>query len=63
MPKVLTNGKIKIGAYKFPDRKKPCICVEREGENVVYCYGQFNNDERADEFMYLLAELVGARKG
>lgn len=30
MPKVLTiDGSVKIGAYRFPDRKKPCLCVEK----------------------------------
>lgn len=29
MPRVLTvDGSVKIGAYRFPDRKKPCPCVE-----------------------------------
>lgn len=30
MPRVLTvDGSVKIGAYRFPDRKKPCLCVEK----------------------------------
>lgn len=27
MLRVLTDGKVKIGAYKFSDRKKPCLCI------------------------------------
>ena len=61
MSKVLTNGKINIGAYLFPDRKKPSLCIEQGAEIVVY--GHFNSIEQADEFMYKLAELCGAVKG
>ena len=59
--KVLTNGKINIGAYLFPDRKKPLLCIEQGAEIVVY--GHFNSIEQADEFMDKLAELCGAVKG
>ena len=55
--KVLTNGKINIGAYLFPDRKKPSLCIEQGAEIVVY--GHFNSIEQADEFMDKLAELCG----
>ncbi len=61
MPRVLTNGKVKIGAYKFPDRKKPCICVEKG--NCIYTYGSFHSDEQADKFMNELGNLVGAKMG
>lgn len=57
MPKVLTNGYIKIGAYRFPDRKLPALCVE-EGNSIVV-YGHFNSIEGADKFMNKLAELIG----
>lgn len=60
MPKVLTDAKIRIGAYRFADRKKVALCIE-EG-NKVTVYGYFNTDEGADEFMDKLAELVGAAK-
>lgn len=31
MPRVLTiDGSVKIGAYHFPDRKKPCLCNDKE---------------------------------
>ena len=59
MPKVLTNGKVNIGAYKFPDRKKPCLCI-KEGNRIVV-YGHFNTFEGAEEFMKKLGELVGAK--
>lgn len=29
MPKVLTDGETSIGAYRFPDRKKIALCIER----------------------------------
>ena len=59
MPKVLTDGKTKIGAYHFSDRKKPCLCIE-EGNSIVV-YGHFNTFEGADEFMNRLGKLVSAR--
>jgi hypothetical protein len=59
MPRVLTyDGTTCIGAYKFPDRKKPCLCVQ-EGSSIVV-YGTFNNDEAANNFMKKLGEFVGA---
>lgn len=60
MPKVLTDGKMKIGAYRFADRKKVALCIE-EG-NKVTVYGYFNTCEGADEFMEKLGELIGAAK-
>ena len=57
MPKVLTNGKIKLGAYRFPDRKKIALCVE-EG-NVITVYGYFKSSEGANEFMNKIAEIIG----
>ena len=59
MSGVLTNGKVKIGAYKFSDRKKPCLCIE-EGNKIVI-YGNFNTFEEAEEFMKKLGEFVGAK--
>ena len=56
MPKVLTDGKTKIGAYRFSDRKKPCLCIA-EGNSIVV-YGHFNSFEVADEFMDRLGKLV-----
>ena len=60
MPKVLTNGKIKVGAYMFPDRKKPMICVE-EGNSIV-AVGSFHNKEQADWFMDKVAECIGQKE-
>lgn len=60
MPRVLTvDGSVKIGAYRFPDRKKPCLCVEKD--NTCTVYGSFIDTDRANEFMNELAALVGAR--
>ena len=60
MPRVLTyDGTKFIGAYKFPDRKKPCLCIQ-EGSSIVV-YGTFNTDEGATEFMNNLGEFVGAK--
>lgn len=60
MSRVLTvDGSVKIGAYRFPDRKKPCLCVEKG--NTCTVYGSFIDTDRANEFMNELAALVGAR--
>ena len=59
MPRVLTyGGDTSIGAFKFPDRKKPCLCVQKGNEIVIY--GTFNNDNSAHKFMNELGKLVGA---
>ena len=58
MARTLTDGKISIGAYMFPDRKKPCLCIQ-EGNKIVV-YGHFNTVEGADEFINKLGEMVGA---
>ena len=34
MALVLTNGRISVGAYKFPDTKKIAICV-KEGNKIT----------------------------
>ena len=60
MLNVLTNGKIRIGAYSLPDRKKIALCVE-EGNEIVVC-GYFTNLEKAEYFMDKLSDLVGAEE-
>lgn len=60
MAKVLTDGKTKIGAYRFVDRKKIALCIEEENSIVVY--GYFNTFEGADEFMDRLGKLVGGNQ-
>lgn len=59
MPRVLTDGKTKIGAYKFSDRKRPALCIAEE--NSITVYGYFHNEEEADMFMTKLGKLVGAK--
>ncbi len=60
MPKVLTyGGKTRIGAFKFHDRKKVCLCVEKG--NVCTIYGTFNSVESANNFMDELGKFVGAK--
>lgn len=58
MQKVLTNGKISIGAYQFPDRKRPSLCIEKG--NQIYVYGTFHNQKQANDFMDELGKLCGA---
>ena len=56
MPKVLTDGKVSIGAFMFPDRKRPMLCIEKGNQCV--CYGHFNSIDGAKEFMNELGKLV-----
>lgn len=60
MPRVLTNGEIKIGAYRFQDKKKIALCVE-EANTIAVC-GYFSGEDHAMFFMEKLAECVGAEK-
>lgn len=60
MPRVITNGKIKIGAYRFRDEKKIALCVE-EDDTIVIC-GYFSSEDSAMFFMEKLGECVGAEK-
>ena len=50
------NKDITISAEKFPDRKRPAICIT-EG-NFMNVYGYFKNDIEAEIFMNKLAKLV-----
>lgn len=54
------NKDISIGAMKFPDKKRPALCIT-EG-STAQVYGYFNNDECAMLFMQKLAELLGVTK-
>ena len=61
MPNVLTNDSdVKIGAFQFPDRKKPCLCVRKGNQCVVY--GSFIDSNRANEFMDELALFLGIKE-
>ena len=61
MPRVLTNGKIKVGAYRFPDRKRIALCVE-EGNTINVC-GYFSSVDNAEFFMNKIAEIIGQKDG
>lgn len=56
---VLTNGKIRIGAYSLPGIKKIALCVEEENE-IVVC-GYFTKLGSSKYFMDKLSDLVGAK--
>ena len=61
MPKVLTNGKIKLGAYALPDRKRIALCVQ-EDNHLDVC-GYFTTRDHAEFFMDKLAECTAAIRG
>lgn len=51
------NG-VQIGAYLFPDRKRPCLGVKHGNEVTIY--GTFSSAEAADLFMGELSKFIGA---
>ena len=55
-------GDIRIGAYTFPDRKKPYIAIHNLNKNAIICVGQFNDEKSANMFMDTLAKYIGAKK-
>ena len=58
--KVLVRGDTEIGAFEFPDRRKPMIGIKIGNE--VICYGSFRNKESADCFMDALALFIGVKE-
>lgn len=56
----ISDGKTEIGAVKIPERKKPCLSIRRG--NVLEVYGYFISDEKAEEFMDELANLIWNRE-
>lgn len=56
--KVLIKGDVEIGAFEFPDRRRPMLGIKIGNE--VIAYGSFRSKESADDFMDALAEFVGA---
>ena len=55
-------GDVEIGAYTFPDMKKPYIAIRDLKKNAIYAYGQFHDDETARDFMAQLAKAIGAKE-
>lgn len=49
------NRVIFIGSRHYPDRKKPCLVVERGNEALVL--GAFRNEQMIEEFEKALYEL------
>lgn len=56
--KVLIKSGVEIGAFEFPDRRKPMLGIKIGNEVIIY--GSFRSKESADDFMDALAEFVGA---
>ena len=62
MINVIHFGDVEIGAYTFPDRKKPYLAIRDLKKNAIYAYGQFHNEESAAEFMDQLAQAIGIKE-
>lgn len=55
----ISNGKVRIGIYTFPDKKTPHICYQYEDTNQLMDCGHFNSRDSAERFMKALESLVG----
>ena len=62
MINVICFKDVEIGAYTFPDRKKPYLAIRDLKKNAIYAYGQFHNEESAAEFMDQLAAAIGIKE-
>lgn len=51
----------KIAMMHFPYRKKVCLGMYDEHNNIWHKVATFNNDDAADDFMEYLARFVGAK--
>lgn len=45
-----------ISAERFPDKKRPALCITKGNE--VHVYGYFHDKECADKFMSTLYQLI-----
>lgn len=45
-----------ISAERFPDKKRPALCITKGAEKRVY--GYFHDKEYADKFMSTLYQLI-----
>ena len=48
----------RIGAYSFPERKKPCLAIHDLKKNAIYVVGQFRDEGAANIFMDTLGKCV-----
>lgn len=62
MINAIRYGDVEIGAFTFPDRKKPYIAIRNLKKNAIYAYGQFHDDETARDFMEQLAKAIGVKE-
>lgn len=51
------NG-ISITVQHMPDRKKPCLAIQIEGENTIYKVASFNSEKTARWFLEMFEEFV-----
>lgn len=51
------NG-ISITVQHMPDRKKPCLAIQIEGENAIYKVASFNSEETAHWFLEMFEEFI-----
>lgn len=54
----IQNNGVFIGAMSFPDRKKPCLVIERG--NTCEIIGSFIDVERVEHFEEALKQLLMA---
>ena len=56
----LKRGNLEIDTVTLPNQKRPSLLITRE-RNLHSKVGMMMDDERAAEFMFYLAEMIGAK--
>jgi hypothetical protein len=57
----IKSGDTMIGYQMIPERKKPVLGIMEGNQYVVY--GQFHDEQSAEEFMKKLADFFGVERG
>lgn len=56
------NG-YEVVVERIPQRKKPCLMVKPEGENIYYKVASFNSDDTADWFLTQMMRMFSSSGG
>ena len=56
----IKSGDTMIGYQMIPERKKPVLGIMNDNQYVIY--GQFHDEQSAEEFMIKLAEFFNVKE-
>lgn len=57
----IKSGDTMIGYQMIPERKKPVLGIMEGNQYVIY--GQFHDEQSAEEFMTKLVDFFGVERG